>query len=261
MPRHPLPQRLKPANLDQGGWIPRSTHHNLSVKNFQKRPLAARIEIMKTFAIALALLSALRVTLPAAPVPAVNWDGAQAIFFSDNDGPFTTGFRFRADSDLKVSALGAFDYQGDGLVAAHGVGIWSPSGGAPLASATVPLGTAAPLLGAFRYATIPDLILSANTEYIIGASDYYGQDTTIHDIYPWSAQGYSFAAGVTFLAAPETDNESFGLVFPDMEENPGSPLTANFQFVAIPEPSGSLIACTFLGMVLLLKTRRKAHQI
>jgi hypothetical protein len=215
---------------------------------------------MKTLAIVLALLSAVRVTLPAALVPAVNWDGAQAIFFSDNDGPFTTGFRFRADSDLKVSALGAFDYQGNGLVATHGVGIWSVSGGAPLASATVPLGTAAPLLGAFRYATIPDLFLTANTEYIVGASDYYGQDTSIHDIYPWSAQGYSFAPGVTFLAARETDNESFGLVFPDMEENPGSPLTANFQFLAVPEPSASLMAGTCLGIVILVKVRRKAQQ-
>src|ERR1043166_7258957 len=158
---------------------------------------------MKTFMPLLGLLALQLTSLPAAPVPAVNWDGVQAIFFSDNDGPFTTGFRFRAESDLKVTALGAFDYQGDGLVTIHGVGIWSLSGGAPLVSATVPSGTAAGLLGAFRYAPIPDFFLTAKTEYIIGASDYYGQDTSIRDIYPWSAQGYSFAPGVIFLAARE----------------------------------------------------------
>jgi hypothetical protein len=216
---------------------------------------------MKPFTSLLALLAGVQMSLQAASLPAVNWDGVQAIFFSDNDGPFTTGFRFRADSDLKISSLGAFDYQGDGLATAHGVGIWSLAGGAPLASVMVPSGTAAALLGAYRYAGIPDLFLRANTEYIIGASDYYGRDTSIHDIYPWSAQGYSFAPGIRFLAARETDNELVGLVFPEMEENPGAPLTANFQFEAVPEPSGYVLACTCLGLLLLLQPGARRKQL
>ena len=97
---------------------------------------------MKTFLTLLALLSTFPVVLPAAPQPAVDWNGAQADFFSDNDGPFTLGFRFCADSELTVTSLGAFDYLGDGLATAHMVGIWSLNGGAPLAVATVPSGSA-----------------------------------------------------------------------------------------------------------------------
>jgi hypothetical protein len=102
--------------------------------------------------------------------------------------------------------------------------------------------------------------LSANTEYIIGASDYYGQDTSIHDIYPWGAQGYSLASGVTFLAARESDNESFGLLFPNSEASPGAPLTANFQFVAVPEPSTFLLAFASISGLLVMKIRAKPRR-
>jgi len=171
------------------------------------------------------------VAVEAASLPAVNWNGSQAVFFSDNDGPFTLGFRFRADSDLKITALGAFDYLGDGLATTHIVGIWPTNGGAPLATVTIPSGTNAPLLGAFRYATVSNVMLSAHTEYIIGASDFYGEDA---DIYPYDPQGFSTAPGVTFLRARESSDElTGGLLFPDDEYNPGSPLAVNFQFVSV----------------------------
>lgn len=210
-----------------------STHHQPSTT----------ANIMKTLLTLLALITAFPVVLPAAPQPAVDWNSTQADFFSDNDGPFTLGFRFRADSDLTVTSLGAFDYLGDGLATAHTVGIWSLNGGAPLAVATVSSGSSAPLLGAFRYAAISGLTLSANTEYIIGASDFYGQE---FDIYPYAPQGFSTAPGVTFLASRETTSGAAGLVFPEFGEilGGGAPLAANFQFVAVPEPS----TVTLLGI-------------
>jgi PEP-CTERM motif len=189
-----------------------------------------------------ALLATFPVVLHAVQ-PAVSWNGSQAQFFTDNDGPFTSGFRFRADADLTVTSLGAFDYLGDGLATAHTVGIWSLNGGTPLATATVPAGSAASLLGAFRYTAIPGLTLSANTEYIIGASDYFGQ---VSDIYPFDPQGFSSAPGVTFLASRGTLSGAAGLVFPQFGDllPAGAPLTANFQFVTVPEPS----AITLLGI-------------
>ena len=195
---------------------------------------------MKTLLGLSALLAMLPVAGHAAPQPAVDWNGSQAVFFSDNDGPFTLGFRFRADSAFTVTSLGAFDYLGDGLATAHTVGIWSLNGGTPLAIATVPSGSSAPLLGAFRYATISDLTLSANTEYIIGASDFYGQ---VSDIYPYAPQGFSTAPGVTFMASRETENGAVGLVFPQSSDllTGGAPLAANFQFIAVPEPSAAAL--------------------
>src|SRR5438045_2589426 len=120
---------------------------------------------MKSLAIVSGLVAASILSLQATPQPAMNRDGSKAIFFSDNDCPFTTGFRFHPESDVKVTALGAFDYLGDGLATPHQVAIWSANGGKLLATATVTSGTTSPLLGAFRYATISDLSLTANTEY------------------------------------------------------------------------------------------------
>jgi hypothetical protein len=175
------------------------------------------------------ILAAGLLAVQAAPQPALQWDGTNAIFFSDNDGPFTLGIRFRADRDLTVTSLGAFDYLGDGLATAHTVGIWSVNGGAPLASATVPAGTAAPLVGVFRYATIPNLVLCANTEYVVGASDFYGQ---AFDIYPWKPQGVATAQGITLLAPRATRSDTPGLVFPPYEDSAWLEATANFQFSA-----------------------------
>jgi len=210
---------------------------------------------MKTLITFLSLLAAFPAVVHAVPQPAVDWNGSQATFFSDNDGPFTLGFRFRADSDLTVTSLGAFDYLGDGLATAHMIGIWSLSGGEPLAVATVPAGSGAPLLGAFRYAAISDLTLSANTEYIIGASDFYG---AVLDIYPYLPQGFSTAPGVTFLAERETAGGAAGLVFPDDDEiiDGGAPLAANFQYVVVPEPSGCLLLCTGFALVFTFRRRQ-----
>lgn len=207
---------------------------------------------MKTFLTLLASLAVFPVAVHAAPLVAVNWNGLDAEFFSDDDGPFTLGFRFRADSDLTVSSLGAFDYLGDGLATAHMVGIWSLNGGAPLAVATVASGSSAPLLGAFRYGAIVDLTLSANTEYIIGASDFYGQD---FDIYPYAPHAFSTASGVTLLASRESASGAAGLVFPESSEilGGGAPLAANFQFVAVPEPSGYLLLCAGLASAFVFR--------
>jgi hypothetical protein len=182
----------------------------------------------------------------------VDWNGSQATFFADNDGPFTLGFSFRVDSALRVTSLGAFDYLGNGLIMAHQVGIWPIDGGTPLAVATVPSGSSAPLLGAFRYIAIPDLKLSANTVYVIGASDYYGQAL---DIYPYLPQDFSTAMGVTYLDAHETADGTMGLVFPQFDDVPGSPLAANFQFEIVPEPSDGLLLCTGVGCLLAFRMR------
>lgn len=60
---------------------------------------------MKTFIIFLTVLATFSVSLLGAQ-PAIEWDGSQANFFSDDDGPFTLGFQFRAESDITVTALG-----------------------------------------------------------------------------------------------------------------------------------------------------------
>jgi hypothetical protein len=207
----------------------------------------------KTFLTILLLLTAIPSLVPGSQ-PAILWDGSQADFFSDTDGPFTLGFQFRIESDITVTALGAFDYQGDGFVTPHSIGIWTLAGGAPLATATVPSGASGSLEGQFRYVGISGLSLSANTEYIIGASGYYG---TVNDIYAGSVpvQAFSTASAVTFLGHRGA-GEAPGLVFPTLHFDALSPTTfgANFQFVSVPEPSSwALLGC---GLLLLGGARR-----
>jgi hypothetical protein len=165
--------------------------------------------------------------------PAISWDGSGAIFFSDHDGPFVNGFEFRAESNITVTALGAFDYLGDGLVTPHRVGIWPAEGGPLIVEATVPSGVSAPLLGQFRYASIPGTWLSAGSNYVIAASDYYGE---VNDIYAWgvSVESFSTAQAITFGGEWEVMSVPGGLEFPVYANNAQNVINpgANFQFVS-----------------------------
>jgi hypothetical protein len=79
--------------------------------------------------------------------------------------PQTIGYSFTPNENITVTDLGFLAYLGGGLAESHEVGIYDTSGDL-LASALVPAGTAAPLTGDFRYVAIPDLDLTAGTEYI-----------------------------------------------------------------------------------------------
>ena len=128
-----------------------------------QRPIDLWLAIgMTTIIAVLALLTIIPNALTGAEL-AIEWDGSQADFFSDTDGPFTLGFQFGVESDIAVTALGAFDHLGDGLETAHTIGIWMASGGAPIATVTVPSGTVGSLVGQFRYVDIAGLSLSADT--------------------------------------------------------------------------------------------------
>jgi hypothetical protein len=168
--------------------------------------------------------------------PAIEWGGGHAEFFSDDDGPFVIGFQFLVNSNITVTALGAYDYSesGDGLSTPHIVGIWPSSGGAPIAVGTVLSGTDSERIGEFRYVNIPGVSLSANSEYIIGASDFYG---STNDIYAYGVpvQALSVASAITFIAGREVMTTPGTLSFP-VGVDASSILTfgANFRFVPGP---------------------------
>ena len=111
------------------------------------------------------------------------------------DAGYTEGYTFSLTTVMSVSALGFYDYQQNGLVQAHQVGLWS-STGTLLASVTVPSGTSAPLTGASRYVSLATpVLLAVGTTYTMGA--YMGNGSDLGVYYGTSNP----IAGVTFGTA------------------------------------------------------------
>src|SRR4051812_6006637 len=73
--------------------------------------------------------------------------GAQNTFAGTVGGIFLTTYSFYP----QVNWLGYYDQNGDGLANSHLVTLWDNSTQGILASATVPAGTAAPLINGYRW--------------------------------------------------------------------------------------------------------------
>lgn len=152
------------------------------------------------------------------------------------------------NSLISITRLGVFDSGGDGLVNFHPVGLWG-NDGTLLASIIVPQGTAAPLVGGFRYVDITPVILPLNGIAIVGAQYSAGDADNVDR--PSLA---GFAPDITFFNLPFQSAGRFGvgpnLQFPDMVSTipcgqlcPGPAfLEASFRFDVVPEPSLWLLA-------------------
>ncbi len=98
------------------------------------------------------------------------WTIPQAFEFNTNSGVLGTSFEVR--NDIEITALGYYDdlfSDGEGLNAAHPVGIYDAASSALVASITVPAGTTAPRENLFRYADVSPVRLVAGREYIVAA--------------------------------------------------------------------------------------------
>jgi len=166
--------------------------------------------------------------------------------FSDSD---TNAWRFQALSDLRVSSLGSWDENSDGLPSPVDVGLWDDVGNL-LASVVVPSGTAATLDNGFRFSLLgADVELSAGNFYRVGSSVQSGQieyransDIVVDSAIDFD-RGY-FARSSNVLTFPVNET-----LTPDVADFFG----ANFQYQPIPEPSSALILG--LGAVVLLPRR------
>lgn len=81
------------------------------------------------------------------------------------------GWQFNVLSPITVNGLGWYDEDADGLVLGHDVAIWDPDGNL-LTSIFVPAGTATPLDGQFRTASIPPITLATGAGYIVGGMNF-----------------------------------------------------------------------------------------
>ena len=100
----------------------------------------------------------------ATPLPILTGPGPTA-FAND---PFTIGFEFTVNHDSEyATALGWWDELGDGLFAAHDVGLWSTDG-TLLGQVTVSAGDAGTLIGEYRYVVLDvPVLLNVGESYVL----------------------------------------------------------------------------------------------
>lgn len=168
-----------------------------------------------------------------------------------NGARFVVGYSFIANQDLRVTALGAYDFGQDGVIA--DIGLYDATG-ALLATASTD--AASVLDGYFRFASIDPVLLSAGTTYVLGS----------HSLDPkgfvnanYGSLTYTVDPAITLLRnrdVPLVD----ALEFPWREPpntHAGS-FGPNFQFetVAVPEPvTASLFGLGLLGLGLAARRR------
>ena len=159
-----------------------------------------------------------------------------------NQGTFTLGYSFEVNTSISVTALAVFDAGSDGLNVSHQVGIWDATGNL-LASTWVAAGTGGPILGGYRYATIPDLPLTAGNIYYVGSVNGMDNDSFMLD-----PSSFVPAPQITYLSR-QFESSSGGLVFPGLVGGGGNTgfFGGNFLFVdstATPEPNSVLLIGT-----------------
>ena len=169
------------------------------------------------------------------------------------DTQLSLGFVFTANTSFNVTSLGYYDYQGDGFLTAHEVGIFSSSG-TLLASTTLAAGTSG-VLGPndFRYQAISPLALVAGDAYTIAglSPNLSGNDPWIYGG-PSETTGFSFNPDITIPL-----NAARYLYYPGGLVDPPDHY-ADYQFYAVnfngpvsnvPEPSTwAMILLGFAGL-------------
>jgi hypothetical protein len=156
------------------------------------------------------------------------------IDFEYDSSAWTLGWKFTVNESSSIHTLGVYDSGQDGLASQADVGLWLASGGTPLAQTTIAAGTAAPLDGYFRFASVTPVALTPGVEYIVGAyladglaTSLFGGNGTVDprvNIIDVRYSDFGSAAfGLPDLTDPGTDGAAF--------------LGANFQLTPVPLPA------------------------
>jgi PEP-CTERM motif len=228
----------------------------------------------RRFRFSLCLLPLLSLTVLSAGADAgmITIDGTNSGF---KDGvERVIGWEFTVgNSAILLTELGVFDFNTDGLVDSHQVGVWTTDKSL-VVSGTVSAGTSAPLEGFFRYVDVADVTLAANTRYIIGTTWDANGDELVWDVAIGGAPGFEvtgFSVNPLISLPPpgsgtgRFNDTSSAFAFPEktLGSEFGDPRNAlwgpNFKAQAVPEPSS--LALLGIGCLALLGVSRRRRSI
>ena len=181
----------------------------------------------------------------------------------------TKGWQFGGggiDSDILITQLGVFDSGGDGLVNSHQVGLWRDGNvsGSLLASATVPAGTEAPLIGGYRWVEISPVRVHPYSlpTFVVAAQYSAGDADDLVTPKPQVSQSFFDVHPETFAGRASIGSD---LPFPGFPRSPCEGCAGelfwepNFQFEIVPEPSVWLLFLPALGYLFI--RHRKARRL
>ena len=199
--------------------------------------------------------------------PNVNLDtGPQNTFSGTVGGIFLTTYSFYP----QVNDLGYYDENGDGLASSHLITLWDNSTQTIIAAATVPAGTAAPLINGYRWVQLPStLTLNYGSYYVIGAqtdgTDLWGDsisnnspDNGNNGQISWNSQYVQLGSGWEFTRAGRYD---FSGNYPSEPPNQVGADTiypvANLGCNVVPAPEPASWALLGMAATVLSWSRRK----
>jgi hypothetical protein len=181
---------------------------------------------------------------------------------TSDSNPLSVGFEFRTDQAVTISALGYFDYAGDGFSSSHEVGIFD-SAGTLLAATTLNAGTGDTLIGTFRYKSIGSLLLGANQSFTIAATVGGASDLWAYGQFGTTMTGFSNNPAIQIAQDASRFIYTSGecLEFPtehfrySMYAGPNFLIDRQTEDVHTPEPGPAILLSSALGVLYLLKRK------
>jgi PEP-CTERM motif len=191
--------------------------------------------------------------------------GSQNTFVGTVGGIFHTTYSFYP----QVNWLGYYDQNGDGLANSHLITLWDNSTQGILASATVPAGTAAPLVNGYRWVQLSSTVtLNYGSYYIIGAQtdgvDLWGDiivnnapDNGNNGQITWNSEYVQLGAGWEFTRAGRYDSAgNYPAAPPNQSGSDAIYPVANLGFDVSPVPEPTSLCLVGMGLTIFIMRRR-----
>jgi hypothetical protein len=192
--------------------------------------------------------------------------GSQNTFVGTVGGIFLTTYNYYP----KVNWLGYYDQNGDGLANSHVVTLWDNNTLGIIATATVPAGTAAPLVNGYRWVQLPSTVtLTYGSYYVIGAQtdgvDLWGDliannspDNGSNGQIAWNSQYVQLGSGWEFSRAGRYDSASnYPSEPPNQAGSDAIYPVANLGYnLSVPEPTILGFLALSAGVILIARRRR-----